>query len=301
MKKVNRVGETNIATNGQKMTIIAYRNYNDIDIQFEDRTIVYHKSYDKFKKGIIKNPNYNPQFLENRIGEISLSKNGQKMKIIAYRSAADIDVQFEDGTIVYNKSYNNFKKGYISNPNYSRIGEKRKANNCQWMEIIEWFAYKNITVKFEDGTVVKNRAYGCFKKGEIANPNYRKRPSRLINRIGEKRKANNGQKMTIIAYRNCKDIDIQFEDGTIVYNKCYREFKKGNIGNPNYKIAVGISCNEFAIYYYLKKYGFIKKEQGSLKDLGFGRMELDCYHPDYKIAIEYDGDRHETIINKDKL
>lgn len=58
MTKVNRVGETNIATNGQKMTIIAYHNASNIDIQFEDGTIVYHKEYKRFKKGQIANPNF---------------------------------------------------------------------------------------------------------------------------------------------------------------------------------------------------------------------------------------------------
>ena len=58
MKKIDRTGETNIATNRQTMTIIEYRNNNDIDIQFEDGTVVKNKSYNNFKKGKIKNPNY---------------------------------------------------------------------------------------------------------------------------------------------------------------------------------------------------------------------------------------------------
>ena len=40
--------------------------------------------------------------------------------------------------------------------------------------------------------------------------------------------------MTIIGYRNGNDIDIQFEDGTIVKNRIYRRFKEGKIKNPNY-------------------------------------------------------------------
>ena len=44
--------------------------------------------------------------------------------------------------------------------------------------------------------------------------------------------------MTIIKYRKSEDIDIQFEDETIVKNKTYNNFKKGNIKNPNYKKKV---------------------------------------------------------------
>lgn len=55
MKK-DRTGETNLNTQGEKMTIIAYRCYEDIDVQFEDNTINYNKSYGSFKKGEIKHP-----------------------------------------------------------------------------------------------------------------------------------------------------------------------------------------------------------------------------------------------------
>lgn len=55
-KFIDRTGETNVATNGQIMTIIEYRTADDMDIQFEDGTIVYNKSYDKFKKGMVRNP-----------------------------------------------------------------------------------------------------------------------------------------------------------------------------------------------------------------------------------------------------
>ena len=54
MKKINRVGETAVASNGMLMTIIAYRNTNDIDIQFEDGTILYHKQYNSFSRGQIR-------------------------------------------------------------------------------------------------------------------------------------------------------------------------------------------------------------------------------------------------------
>lgn len=56
----------------------------------------------------------------------------------------------------------------------------------------------------------------------------------IKNRVLETNIANNGQVMTIIEYRNCNDIDIEFEDGTIVKNRTYRRFKEGKIKNPNY-------------------------------------------------------------------
>lgn len=52
-----------------------------------------------------------------REGEEIIAKNGQKMRVIKYRKAIDIDIQFEDGTIVEHRSYYSFLKGAIKNPN----------------------------------------------------------------------------------------------------------------------------------------------------------------------------------------
>lgn len=39
--------------------------------------------------------------------------------------------------------------------------------------------------------------------------------------------------MQIVGYRNCEDIDVRFEDGTILHNVQYGNFKRGTIKNPN--------------------------------------------------------------------
>ena len=80
----------------------------------------------------------------------------------------------------------------------------------------------------------------------------------IKNRVGETNIANNGQVMTIIEYRNCNDIDIEFEDGTVVKNKNYGNFKLGNIKNPNCVISV-ISYNELFCFEQLKKTVWIYK------------------------------------------
>ena len=228
-KIVDRTGETNINNNGIKMTIITYRGSNDIDIQFEDGTIVYNKQYGEFKRGKIKHPTL---IANNRIGETSIAKNGMKMTIIMYRSADNIDIQFEDGTITYNKTYKAFKNGYIGYIKYpnstNRIGETSIAKNGMKMTIIKYRKNTDIDVQFEDGTIVYNQKYDSFKKGYIKHPNIN-----IYNKIGKTNIANNSMKMTIMTYRNANDIDVQFEDRTIVYNKSYINFKRGQIGHPS--------------------------------------------------------------------
>lgn len=50
------------------------------------------------------------------------------------------------------------------------IGQKSQATNGQMMEIIKYVKSSNIDVKFEDGTIVRNKTYGAFKNGNIKIP-----------------------------------------------------------------------------------------------------------------------------------
>lgn len=50
----------------------------------------------------------------SRIGCISKSNNGLLMVIVAYRNDSDIDVRFENGIVVANQKYDDFKNGNIS-------------------------------------------------------------------------------------------------------------------------------------------------------------------------------------------
>ena len=306
--QIHRLGEEHKMNNGQMAKIIAYRSCRDIDIQFEDGTIIYHKLYSCFKKGEIRNPNYKIQDI--RLGETRQMNNGMMATIIAYRSYTDIDVQFKNGTIVCNKSYNNFKNGRVGNPNYKiknikiknyHLGEIQRMNNGQMATIIVYRSYRDIDVQFEDGTIVYHKLYRCFKKGEIRNPNYNY--SKLQNsRLGEIRRMNNGMMARIIAYHSCSDMDVQFEDGTIVYHKTYDAFKKCAIANPNYKLMNGVSTNELICTFYLKQIGFKKKKNM----LELNGKELDLYHSNLngcKIGIEYDGFKHtkKKDLEKNRL
>ena len=159
-----RVGEVSYNNNGQKMTIIVYRNFEDIDVQFEDGNIAYHKRYDNFKKGKIANKN-------SRVGEISFNNKGQKMIIVKYVNCNDIDVKFEDDTVVTHKTYRNFILGNICKPNF-RVGELRINSIGIPMELIEYTDCKSIRVKFKDGSVCTSD-YNSFNKGAIGHPTLR--------------------------------------------------------------------------------------------------------------------------------
>ena len=164
----------------------------------------------------------------DRLGETRMMNCGMETTIIRYGGYNDIDVRFEDGAMVINRTYNDFKKGTIANPNIKTSAEncfgKTKRMNCG-MEatIIRYGGCNDIDVRFEDGAVAKNKTYKAFKKGEIANTNIK---ASAEDRLGETRMMNCGMEATIIRYRNAGDIDVRFEDGTVTKHKKYYTFKK---------------------------------------------------------------------------
>ena len=225
----NRLGETRMMNCGVEATIIRYGTCADIDVRFEDGTVAVHKTYNAFKKGEIANQNIKA----SRLGETRMMNCGMKATIIRYGKAIDIDVRFEDGPVVKHKSYSKFKKGEIANPNIKtftevRLGETRMMNCGIEATIIRYGRCDDIDVRFEDGAVAKNKAYGEFKRGKIAHPS-----TTVETRLGETRMMNCDMEATIIRYGNSKDIDVRFEDGTIAKCKGYKEFKKGGIANPS--------------------------------------------------------------------
>lgn len=163
--------------------------------------------------------------------------------------------------------------------------------------IIEYRNANDIDVQFSDGVIVKNKTYICFQKGLIGHPHVRASNRAVAAlkeaRLGQSQKMNNGMIATIVQYNNAQDMTIQFEDATVVEHARYRDFKYGGIPHPHKQYTTTNSIQEFAIRYYLSQLGFRKVQQGEWKDRGFGRLELDFYHDEKQIAIEYDGGHHK--------
>lgn len=71
------------------------------------------------------------------------------------------------------------------------------------------------------------------------------------NRVGEKIQNKQKENIEIIEYRSCMDIDVKFDDGTIITNARYDHFKDGSIWNPYSKRVYGIGY--FGIGEYICK------------------------------------------------
>lgn len=119
----------------------------------------------------------------------------------------------------------------------NRCGYVSTNNQGLNMVIVGYINTDHIAVKFEDGTIVKDKTYSAFKSGRILNPNYKKDK---IERTGEEIKNKQGENIKIIEYRSSMDIDVQFDDGLIVRNVRYNHFKDGSIWNPYTKRVYGV-------------------------------------------------------------
>ena len=188
---------------------------------------------------------------DNRIGETKLMNNGMKATIVDYKRANNIKIEFEDKTIVENKSYRNFINGSIANPNlkkknkkektiedirnilkkkytnekeWSRIGEVKKMNIGGYGIITKYSSFKDMSVWFNNKTYT-HQHYADFKNGEIITSKERKEKSKTM--IGTTNKMLNGKWASIIKYRNIDDIDVQFENGEILEHVRYIKFEQG--------------------------------------------------------------------------
>ena len=196
--------------NGLKATITVCRNINDIDVQFEDGTAVIHRTYSDFQKGVIFRFKDKPYSI---LGETKMMNNGMEATIIIFKKYDDIDVLFEDKTIVRHKTYSNFQKGKISNPNYnpySHIGETRIMNNGLKATIIIYRNYKDNDIKFEDETVVEHKQYFSFQNGNIAHPNLSGNPRRIS--IFHNFEVKFVAKTKDTAFYKCKCLSCNIED-----------------------------------------------------------------------------------------
>ena len=176
-----------------------------------------------------------------KVGKKLTMRNGMEAEIICYRNSADIDVRFEDGFVTTHTTYKNFCRRSVRNPNYtgydhkkksikeSREGEKQLMANGLYATIIEYRGYKDLDIKYSDGTIEKHCTYQAFLRG--SSPKIFSASN--VERVGERRKMNNGEWCEIIAYRSAGDIDVKFDDGTIVKSRMWAHFKDGGIKNPN--------------------------------------------------------------------
>lgn len=166
------VGKIRTMNCGLKATIIAYRKFNDIDVQFENGTIRRHVRIDNFEQGKInETPRIKQPNVNNRIGQTNVMNCGMTATVIAYRKYNDIDVQFTDGTIRKHVTISAFDRGVIRktplHKNTDYIGKTNTMKCGLKATIIAYRRSDDIDIQFEDGTIRQHVNSSHFKTGKI--------------------------------------------------------------------------------------------------------------------------------------
>ena len=200
---------------------------------------------------------------KSHIGKRRKMNNGMMATLIAYRTTHDIDVQFDDGYISFNKEHASFLKGQIGHPSTARsgpvkykkqkqrqrLGQKKEQRWGLVAEIIEYTDTNHIKVRFSDGAVVKT-SYFTFSKGTVSHPNHF---------IGQSKRMRCGLIGTVTEYDSKDDIvKVLFEDGEIVttnrgslHANCVRHpfiNPRGGSIYKGFKLKRGIRIND-EVYY----------------------------------------------------
>ena len=167
----DRVGERKLMKCGMEAEIIRYGGACDIDVRFDDGTIIKHRQYSQYKRGTIAN---GTAFHKLHVGERRQFKKGWGT-LVAARKYDDVDVKFDDGFLVTSTTYSNFLNGKVghnprgcnSNLKNERLNESKVMRGGHTATIIEYRSAKDIDVQLDDGTIVMHRKYSDFKAGKI--------------------------------------------------------------------------------------------------------------------------------------
>ena len=238
-----------------KATIIEYRNSKDIDLKFEDGTVVTNKNYGNFKRGSIEHPIFRPSasYPERVIAGYLVAagikfqtewndsalrgKNGRKPLYFDFALFDDTDSLFlllEYQGAQHFQIVDSFggKEKLELQQEYDR--RKKEYAISKSIPLIE-ISFLNTTL--EDITHAMNEIlsnYSWIKKCDNYPVDTQNIKIVDLNsmRIGEVQKMNCGLNAKIVAYRGSSDIDIQFEDGTMLTHVSYRRFTIKELSPP---------------------------------------------------------------------
>lgn len=278
----------------------------------------------------------------NRIGEVNYNKQGERMTIIRCsklenQKRISIDVQFDDGVIVYNNCYGNFQKGLIKHPlryedSFAYHVEVELGLNLD--DIWNWEKNNELGINPYKTTRCSDKYVWLYCQ-EKEYHNY----DREGNKVGYKMKCGNfynkcrcsycGSNKThykdSLAYNYPKIAKmIAISENNLTFEDCYNiapfshkkyYFKCLDCDNISTKrkslssvvgrgfsceyCADGISIPEKFMANILKQLNIEFKTQLSKKDLTWcGYFKYDFYLPKYSIIIETHGKQHYIEYKK---
>ena len=163
-----------------------------------------------------------------KVGFEFTNKQGLAAKVIAYRGRKDIDIQFEDGTVVYKTTGSYIKKGLPLHPTYGKVkvGDKFPCHDGDEVEVVEIESYSRVLVKWKSDGSTRWRSISAIKEG------YNRHPTKNKYAAGDEVQTNLNGVVRVVAFNSATDVDVVFEDGTLT-KTTVSLLKSGVVANPN--------------------------------------------------------------------
>lgn len=180
-----------------------------------DNVLVKRVPYQQYLDGEIKLPkNYAEK--KKRIGETSVNKRGEHMKLVVWRDTMDIDA-LVDGEPATHRTYQNFQLGKIVSDRQREVldrqaaeGREHKVNRelisrmaklgrvsanqmGQRMALWKYVDADNVSVLFESGAVAETTWY-AYSHGLVVDPSEEEKAMETMKRAGSKGTCRRGHK-----------------------------------------------------------------------------------------------------------
>jgi hypothetical protein len=237
--KEKYVGQSMMQKGDRTATITGYRNYEDIDVVFEDGYKVKHISINKWKQGRIVHPDvekivkqdrkekvaksYKSSKREKYIGLTKRMKCGLRATVIDYIDCDHITIKFEDGLIKSNVRSDHFINGNVAHDNRNKKDAVNPANEEPSpieLMISNRESDTNLSVGIKP-EITENKDDENLSFEEI------KKKYKDMTRIMK-----DGSVVKVIKAVNRRNVMIQFEDGTIVKSISINRFLNGLVEHP---------------------------------------------------------------------
>ena len=251
-----RIGEKKVMNNGLTAEVIEYRGSHDMDILFEDGEKRTGVSWRDFCIGSIAHPTIPGgnvsqnelvlRFYLESLGFVRIPQRSKRSDRVGlegkeldlYNDKLKIAIEY-DGEYSHTKNKDDEGKNKI----VEKLGIKLyrfREPGCSGVSgrnyILEDSRFMSASLEcclksFVRDVLKKDDKFINFEKDKRTIKEYVSNNKRATIHLYEKKKMNNGMVAEIIKMSSCRNITVQFEDGEIVYHKCYQSFVKGNISH----------------------------------------------------------------------
>lgn len=260
------VGQSVQQKGNRTATVVEYRNYDDMDVVFEDGYRADHVKTDKWKRGLLIHPDVKnnvrkpnvekqkqtlQQSKKNKyIGLVKRMNCGLNATVIDYIDCYHLTIRFEDGTVKSNVRSDHFLNGNVAvvpktpkeSISHTSVTTSEKSiminKNSREDKVQKKIKSTKETNMVEKATVVEKFANDKmdFSANSVANLtkcddhlSFEEIKSKYINM---EKTMNDGSKATVIKVKNRRNVMVQFEDGAIVSTVSINRFLNGLVTHP---------------------------------------------------------------------